>query len=182
MTISINWLYVFFIKFVFKVGVVEEMLNFREITPADDEAIARIIRVNLKARGLDIPGTVYFDTILDHLSDFYLNTPQSFYYILQEDEEVIGGVGLSVFEGIENTAELQKLYLSDEVKGRGLGKDLISHIENKAREMGFKKMYLETHTNLDIAIKLYEKVGYIQIDRPDCVNHSTMNRFYIKEL
>ena len=37
------------------------MLNYREITPADDGAIARIIRANLEQFHLNIPGTVYFD-------------------------------------------------------------------------------------------------------------------------
>lgn len=158
------------------------MYTYREITPADDVAIAQIIRDNLKERHLDIPGTVYFDSILDHLSDFYLTAPQSYYCILTEDDIVIGGVGLSVFDGIPECAELQKLYLVNSVKGRGLGKELIRHIEDKAREMGFKNMYLETHTNLDVAINLYERVGFELIDRPDCVVHSTMNRFYLKKL
>ena len=158
------------------------MYTYREITPADDAAIAQIIRDNLKERHLDIPGTVYFDSILDHLSDFYLTAPQSYYCILTEDDIVIGGVGLSVFDGIPECAELQKLYLVNSVKGRGLGKELIRHIEDKAREMGFKNMYLETHTNLDVAINLYERVGFVLIDRPDCVVHSTMNRFYLKKL
>lgn len=158
------------------------MYTYREITPADDDAIAQIIRDNLKERHLDIPGTVYFDSILDHLSDFYLTAPQSYYCILTEDDIVIGGVGLSVFDGIPECAELQKLYLVNSVKGRGLGKELIRNIEDKAREMGFKNMYLETHTNLDVAINLYERVGFELIDRPDCVVHSTMNRFYLKKL
>lgn len=158
------------------------MYTYREITPADDAAIAQIIRDNLKERHLDIPGTVYFDSILDHLSDFYLTAPQSYYCILTEDDIVIGGVGLSVFDGIPECVELQKLYLVNSVKGRGLGKELIRYIEDKAREMGFKNMYLETHTNLDIAINIYERVGFELIDRPDCVVHSTMNRFYLKKL
>lgn len=158
------------------------MYTFREITPADDAVLAQIIRENLKERQLDIPGTVYFDSNLDHLSDFYLTAPKSHYTILTEDDIVIGGVGMAVFEGIPDTAELQKLYLINRVKGRGLGRELILHIENKAREIGFKNMYLETHTNLDIAIMLYEKMGYEQIERPDCVVHSTMNRFFLKKL
>ena len=158
------------------------MYIFREITPADDEAIAKIVRDNLKEKHLDIPGTAYFDSVLNHLSDYYLTTPQSYYCILTEDDIVIGGVGLSAFDGMPDCAEMQKLYLTESVKGRGLGKELILHIENKAREMGFKNMYLETHTNLDIAISLYEKVGFEQIDRPECVVHSTMDRFYKKKL
>lgn len=44
-----------------------EKILFREIEKADDERLARIIRDNLEAYHLDIPGTAYFDDSLDHL-------------------------------------------------------------------------------------------------------------------
>ena len=47
------------------------MLNYREISVTDDAAVAKFIRDNLKKYKLDIPGTVYFDEGLDHLSDYY---------------------------------------------------------------------------------------------------------------
>ena len=38
-----------------------------------------------------------------------------------EDGTVVGGVGFAEYPVRENCAELQKLYLTDEVKGRGYG-------------------------------------------------------------
>ena len=49
-------------------------------------------------------------------------------------------------------------------------------------DKGYKKIYLETHTNLKAAIHLYEKCGYKLIEKPKEVVHSSMNRFYLKEL
>ena len=49
------------------------MFSYREMIEADNEAVADLIRYNLKKYGLDIPGTVYFDEGLDRLSDFYGN-------------------------------------------------------------------------------------------------------------
>ena len=43
-----------------------------ELKPAHDQALAEMIRINLKKHRLDIPGTVYFDDNLNHLSDYYL--------------------------------------------------------------------------------------------------------------
>ena len=42
------------------------MHRFREITDKDNVTIAKIIRDNLKAVGLDIPGTAYFDAGLGY--------------------------------------------------------------------------------------------------------------------
>jgi len=158
-------------------------INYRTITAQDDAALAAIIRDNLKARGLDIPGTVYFDSNLDHLSSFYLSDPGRTYIILTDsDGSVVGGVGLAAFTPFENCAELQKLYLADRVKGRGLGYEMIARIEQEAGIRGYSRMYLETHDNLDVAIHLYQRCGYTEIDKPEGVVHSSMNRFFIKVL
>lgn len=159
-------------------------MELRLIKPEDNAALAVLIRANLKARGLDIPGTVYFDSILDHLSDYYLADParQAYYVQVDDDGRVVGGIGLAPFEGFENCAELQKLYLDDSVKGHGYGYDLIRLIEEKAREFGYSRMYLETHGNLQAAIHIYEKSGYRLIEKPDCVVHSAMTHFYLKDL
>ena len=77
---------------------------------------------------------------------------------------------------------MQKLYLADRVKGSGLGYQLIGRLERQAREMGYRRVYLETHTALQAAIHVYERSGYRQIERPEKIVHSTMNRFYLKEL
>ena len=143
--------------------------------------MAAIVRAALKAHGLDIPGTAYFDEALDHLSVYY-DRPGRAYYVLLEDGAVTGGVGLAQFEGLPGCCELQKLYLSPTARGRGLGYRMIRFIEERARALGYRQMYLETHTNLQAAIHEYERSGYRQIPRPAAVVHTTMDRFYIKEL
>jgi len=156
-------------------------MEYRTLTAEYDAELAALIRTNLKAHHLDIPGTVYFDDGLDHLSDFYDHEGRS-YFVLLDGEKLVGGIGLAKFEGFPDCCELQKLYLDDSVKGRGLGYQLIEKVEQEAEALGYKSIYLETHTNLQAAIHIYEKAGYKEIERPDCVVHSTMNRFYMKEL
>ena len=159
-------------------------LTFRHIEAVYDTALAELIRTNLKAYQLDIPGTAYYDENLYHLSGFYNAEPKKrFYYVLTDEKEnVLGGVGLAEFEGIPDCAELQKLYLDDRVKGAGLSYRMMDKIEEAAMELGYKYIYLETHENLKAAIHLYGKCGYQEISRPASVIHSTMNRFFLKEL
>ena len=159
-------------------------MNTRLITPDDNQVLATIIRDNLKAHKLDVPGTVYFDSNLDHLSDFYLANPskQTYFVALDDDENVIGGIGLAPADYFADCAELQKLYLCASAQGSGLSYELIALIEKKAIQLGYKRLYLETHTNLAAAIHIYEKCGYKLIERPESVVHSGMNRFYLKEL
>jgi len=158
-------------------------MHYRLLEPNDNSILAEIIRDNLKSHNLDIPGTVYFDDNLNHLSDFYLASPKRAYFIvLDDDNNIIGGIGLAELDFMDNTAELQKLYLTDAAKGQGLSYKLIELVEDTAINKGYKRMYLETHTNLKTAIHVYEKCGYKLIERPKEVVHSSMNRFYLKEL
>lgn len=161
-----------------------ENVTIRPITSADNAEIAQIIRENLKAYHLDIPGTAYFDPELDCLSAFYSARPdkRAYFVAAYDDGTVIGGVGVAEFTGFDRCAEIQKLYLSDPAKGKGLGKRLMQTAEEFARSAGYDNLYLETHSNLEAAMGLYEKLGFRQIEKPVAVLHSTMNRFYRKRI
>ena len=77
------------------------MVKYREIEPSDDARVAEIARYNLKKFHLDLPGTVYFDPELDHLSRYYRAAPDRRAYFVAVDGagRVLGGVGLAEFSG-----------------------------------------------------------------------------------
>ena len=160
------------------------MLNNRKLEAKYDAQIAAIIRTNLERFHLNVPGTVYFDPELDHLSEFYDANPEkrAYFVVLDDEEQVIGGIGIAEFGGIPNCAELQKLYLDDSAKGKGYSKELVHLAEDWARSAGYQSLYLETHTNLKVARKLYEKMGFAEIEKPSTVQHGTMDHFYLKKL
>ena len=164
-------------------SIAADRITIRHITAADDEAMGTIARTNLAAYGLDIPGTAYFDPEIMHLSAFYDAKPEKRTYFVAIDETgaVLGGGGLAEYEPLGNTAEMQKLYLSDAAKGHGLGKRLVGLIEDRARELGYARLYLETHSRLQTAVHIYEKLGYQRIE-PATANHATMDLFFIKDL
>lgn len=165
-------------------GELLEKVCLRPITPADDAAMAEIVRVNLRHFGLDIPGTAYFDPELDTLSRFYAQRPgkRAYFVVVDSTQKVLGGAGMAEFEDIADCAELQKIYLCDEAKGLGLGMRLVRQIEQCAREAGYRRLYLETHTTLQAACGLYEKMGFSRVEPPVAARHGTMNRFYLKGL
>ena len=157
----------------------------RPIVPADDAAVAAIIRSCLEAYRLNIPGTAYFDPELDHLSRFYASHPGRRAYFVMEDADtarILGGAGLAEYEGLDACCELQKIYLVESERGRGLGLELLEAVEAQARKLGYRRIYLETHTSLHEAVRLYERCGYRRVDRPATAIHSTMDLFYLKNL
>ena len=158
-----------------------EALRFVPLSPAYDAAVADLIRRNLEAVGLNIPGTAYADPGLDRLSACF-EGPGRAYCVLLENDAVIGGAGFAECAGFPDCCELQKLYLCDRAKGKGLGRALLEHAEDGARAAGYRRIYLETHSVLRAAVRLYEKTGYREIPRPAWIVHSAMDRFFIKEL
>lgn len=160
------------------------MLKYRKIEAEDDAAVASIIRKNLEKLHLNIPGTAYYDPQLDHMSAYYqADTEKRVYFVaLDEEDQVVGGVGVAAFTGCSDCAEIQKLYLDDATKGKGYGRELMQTAEAWAKAVGYQQLYLETHSNLKAAMKLYEKLGFHEIERPATVLHSTMDHFYLKKL
>ena len=55
-------------------------MDIRKLSAEYDAQLAALIRSNLKAHQLDLPGTVYFDEGLDHLSEFY-DHPRRAYFV-----------------------------------------------------------------------------------------------------
>lgn len=91
----------------------------RKIIPADNAAVAKIIRDSLTEFNAAKPGTVYFDETTDRLSEIF-TTKRSGYFVIESDGEIAGGAGFYPTDGLpENVCELVKLYLAKPFRGKG---------------------------------------------------------------
>ena len=143
-----------------------ENICIRPILASDNAAIASIIRKTLAEFGANKPGTVYFDPTTDDLFKLF-STPDSAYFIAEMEGQIIGGSGIFPTPGLpEGCCELVKLYLLPEMRGQGLGLMLMEKCFQKAIELGFSEMYLETMPELRTAIGLYEKAGFTFLTGP----------------
>jgi putative acetyltransferase len=141
-------------------------MQIRPIEPADNEALAKVIRTALAEFGANKPGTVYFDPTTDALYELF-RTPGSFYYVATIDEVIVGGCGIFPTENLpQGTCELVKLYLAKEARGTGLGKQLMEISLSWAKENGYTQVYLESMPELAKAVSIYEKVGFKALDHP----------------
>ena len=138
----------------------------RTIQPADNVALAKIIRNSLEEFKANKPGTVYFDDTTDNLAEVF-KAVSSNYFVVEENGVILGGGGIYPTQNLPgNTCELVKLYLSNAARGKGIGKLLIEQCFAAAKNLGYKKMYLETMPELHIAVPLYEKMGFTYLQAP----------------
>ncbi|MDG0972668.1 MAG: GNAT family N-acetyltransferase [Crocinitomicaceae bacterium] len=135
-------------------------MKYRLIQLADNAEIARVIRGALEEFGVNQPGTVYTDPTTDDLYALFRDE-KSAYWIAEENGSIFGGCGIYPTTGLPNGyGELVKLYLRKEVRGRGIGQELMLKSIDSAREMGYAYLYLESLPELNQAVELYKKVGF----------------------
>lgn len=155
----------------------------REIQPNDNEQIAKVIRAILIEFGVPKVGTAYEDTALDCMFETY-NIPMASYFVVEKNGELFGGAGIMQLQDAEhNICELQKMYFSNEVRGLGLGSQMMKICLNKAKTFGFKQCYLETLPYMVGARKLYKRTGFTSLDKPlGNTGHYSCNMWMIKDL
>jgi GNAT superfamily N-acetyltransferase len=76
---------------------------------------------------------------------------------------VIGG-GVAIRKLDSEICEMKRLFVYNSFQGNGLGKVLCGEIILIARELGYSKMRLDTVLKLKSAIRLYEKIGFYEIE------------------
>ena len=136
----------------------------REIKKEDNVALAEVIRNVLIEKEVPKTGTAFEDKELDMMFETYQDK-KSIYYVLVSDGKVLGGGGITSLRGGDATVcELQKMYFSSEVRGKGMGRAMIEKCLDFAKAEGFDLCYLETMPNMHAAQKLYRKVGFEYID------------------
>ncbi|RDW79932.1 hypothetical protein BP6252_04570 [Coleophoma cylindrospora] len=72
-------------------------------------------------------------------------------------------------EGVESPIELQRLYVSQDFHGSGVGRKLYETVEGMARQRGFKTLWLGVWEENFKAQKVYERFGFSKIGMHDFV-------------
>lgn len=157
--------------------------RIRPIEPRDNAAVASIIRTVMPEFGADGLGFAIHDVEVDDMHASY-SRPRCAYFVVERDGKVIGGGGVAPLDGGDtDVCELRKMYFLPAARGIGAGAQMMQLCLSAARELQFKRCYLETLTGMDAAQSLYRKHGFQPIDAPmGGTGHFSCDRFYIREL
>ncbi len=133
--------------------------RLRRASNKDCEEVTRLVYGILKEYGLK-PDPQATDADLEDIERSYFKRGGMFFVLEDQDGAIIGAYGLYP---IENQAcELRKMYLHNARRGKGLGKFLLDSALAQARQLGFKRVTLETASVLKEAIALYESYGFVE--------------------
>ncbi|AUP77579.1 GNAT family N-acetyltransferase [Flavivirga eckloniae] len=92
------------------------------------------------------------------------DTNASYYFVIN-DAITVGILRLVVNQIIkefpnELTTYIHRIYLSSDVQGKGIGKQLFNWVENVARQNNNKYIWLEAMDTQHQALSFYKKMGY----------------------
>lgn len=158
-------------------------LTIRPITPADDPAMATVIRSVMMEYGASGEGYSINDAEVDHMAEAY-SDPRAAYFVVADGTRVVGGGGVAHLDGgAPDVCELKKMYFLPEARGIGMGRTLLAQCLDAARERGYTRCYLETLSVMREARRMYERAGFTKIDAPmGATGHFSCDVWYVQAL
>ena len=155
----------------------------RKIKQTDNKQIEHVIRACFPEFGLPLVGTAYADKETANMFESYQNK-NDIYYVVEINGEVIGGGGVKPLRNFETeVCEIQKMYFSPKSRGNGIGKLMFEKCIQSAKDLGYKKCYLESASTLKAAIHIYETFGFQHLNAPlGNTGHFSCGVWMIKDL
>ena len=95
--------------------------------------------------------------LLDY-PDEKIIAPGGCLFLAMDDDKVIGSAGL--LKESESEFELVKMSVDPDYRGQGIGKQLLECCLAEAKMRGGVKIFLFSNSQLQTAIKMYEKFGF----------------------
>ncbi len=92
-----------------------------------------------------------------------LNPPSGLFVIATLGDAVVGCGAIQWIDGA--SAEIKRMWVDPELRGIGLGRRLLGHLEAEARTSGRSRVVLDTNESLAEAISMYRALGYDAIER-----------------
>jgi GNAT superfamily N-acetyltransferase len=80
------------------------------------------------------------------------------FLVIYREETPVGCGALRLLD--PETAELKRMYVAPEVRGQGLGRQLVAALEAEARALGVRRLVLETGVRQVAAVALYRATGF----------------------
>ena len=101
------------------------------------------------------------DEILTEEPDRDLQPPTGWFWVATVDDRVAGCIGLRYLtEDGTRVGELTRVYVSSTVRRQGLGRRLLTIVEQQARADGVTSLRLDVRTDLVEARALYTRHGF----------------------
>ncbi len=138
-------------------------LSLRILTDNDTEALEQVrqyFRNYAAWLGVDL-SYQNFDQEMASLPGAY-SAPQGRLFFAEVDGRPAGCVGVRPLNDSEGVCEMKRLYVDPEARGHGIGAALALAAIKAAKEIGYRKLIIDTLPNMRMAVKLYRELGFTE--------------------
>lgn len=135
---------------------VDDSIEVRAAALDSPEARRLIAALNAELLSLYPPEQCFHDLAEDEVA------PRRGRFVIAWEDRVAVGCGAVRLLG-DGRAELKRMYVVPERRGRGISRMLLESLQARARELGASTIVLETGIHQPAAIALYESAGYRRI-------------------
>jgi drug/metabolite transporter (DMT)-like permease/GNAT superfamily N-acetyltransferase len=104
--------------------------------------------------------------------------PGGTFLVVYDDGRAIACGGIRALP--DGTAELKRMYVVPDARGRGVARQLLARLEDEARRLGYHRLRLDTASQLNEAQALYRSSGYREID--DYTGNNAASHWFEKQL
>jgi len=102
------------------------------------------------------------------------------FYVIRHDGEAAGCGGIQIFES--EYAEIKRMYVRPQFRGQGLGKLMLDHLAEAARQNDVVVLRLETGIYQAEAIGLYQRCDFVPIPPFGEYREDPLSVFYEKRI
>lgn len=138
-----------------------EAIRLRRYRGGDHDAVWCLHNLALNAAGAH-GGNGSWDDDLHHVEEIYLQNGGEF-IVAEMGGRIVGMGGLR--RKTPENASITRMRIHPDFQRRGIGQIVLSHLEERARELGYSTLCLDTTAGQTAARGLYRKNGYIECGR-----------------
>jgi DNA-binding MarR family transcriptional regulator len=136
-------------------------ISFEAVDPRSDDALTAM--------------TAYFAELEHRFSDGFdpgdtlvvdapaMRAPNGGFIVARSDADVVACGG--VLRHDDSTGEIKRMWVHRDWRGVGLGRRMLTRLEQQVRALGYGRIVLDTNDSLTEAISMYQGAGYRSIER-----------------
>ena len=129
-------------------------------TPAEFLEARKLFEEYVEDIGLDL-GFQNFAAELEALPGMY-GPPKGCLLLARRNGAIVGCVALRPLEA--QICELKRLYVRPSRRGQGIARELARTLIGRAKELGYKRMVLDTLASMTPARELYRSLGFSETE------------------
>jgi putative acetyltransferase len=84
------------------------------------------------------------------------------FLVARDDGRAVGCGAIRVLDS--TTAEAKRMYVEPDQRGKGVGWAVLAGLESAAKQLGVRRLVLETGIYQDAALSLYRRAGFAQVN------------------